>query len=58
MTAVWSVKDKPKTPAYKRIFVSKRYLEDQGVDGNILLKWIFKNWNGETQNALTCEYIE
>jgi hypothetical protein len=22
------------------------HLEDLGVDGNIKLKWIFKNWNG------------
>jgi hypothetical protein len=22
------------------------HFEDQGVDGNIILKWIFKKWNG------------
>jgi hypothetical protein len=33
-----------------RISVSKlreiHHLEDMGVDGRIILKWIFRNWNG------------
>ena len=27
-------------------------LEDIDVDGKILLKWIFKKWNGEARNGL------
>ena len=28
------------------------YLEDQGVDGKRLLKWIFKNWDGRAWSGL------
>jgi hypothetical protein len=26
----------------------KSYLKDPGVDGRIILRWIFKRWNGGT----------
>jgi hypothetical protein len=25
----------------------KDHLEDAGMDGRIILKWIFRNWNGD-----------
>jgi hypothetical protein len=30
----------------------KYYLEDVGVDGNIILKWVFKKWDGEAWTRL------
>jgi hypothetical protein len=30
----------------------KGYLEDPEVDGRIILKWIFKKWNGEAWTGL------
>jgi len=32
--------------------MERDYLEDMGVDGNIILKRIFKKWNGETWTGL------
>jgi hypothetical protein len=30
------------------------HLEDLGVEGRILLKWISKRWNGEAWTGLIC----
>jgi hypothetical protein len=32
--------------------IDRDHSEDPGVDGSIILKWIFKNWHGEAWSGL------
>jgi len=36
----------------------KSHLEDLRVDEKVLLKWIFKKWNGKAWIGLICLWIE
>jgi hypothetical protein len=32
----------------------RNHLEDRGLDGRIILKWVFKEWGGEAWTELIC----
>jgi hypothetical protein len=36
----------------------KSHLEYLGVDGKVIIKWIFKKWNGKAWIGLICLWIE
>ena len=33
--------------------MKRDHLEDVGVDGRIILRWIFRNWDGEAWTGLS-----
>jgi hypothetical protein len=40
-------KEEVRTGLWRGNLREREYLEDPGVDGRIILRWIFRKWDGE-----------
>jgi len=48
---VWGRRDVP-IGYWMGDLIERDHLEDLGVDGRIILKWIYRNWDGRVWNGL------